>query len=104
MSDKLKVLVLEDDEDDALLTIRELASSGFEVEHLRVDDREGLEDALQGGIWNVVLCDYVMPGFTALDALAIVRRSGIDLPFIIVSTVTLCHLFSSFQLSVIVTI
>jgi PAS domain S-box-containing protein len=81
----LRVLLLEDQEDDTILLLRELASHGFEVSHTRVESADGLEAALADGGWDIVVSDFSMPQFTALDALRIVRASGSDVPFLIVS-------------------
>jgi two-component system cell cycle sensor histidine kinase/response regulator CckA len=81
----LRVLLLEDQEDDSVLLLRELASQGFVVSHVRVDSADGLRAALAEGGWDVVVSDFSMPQFTALDALRIVRATGSDVPFLIVS-------------------
>lgn len=84
MAKQLQVLIVDDVEDDALLVLRELRRAGFEPGYTRVYTRAALERALERE-WDVVLCDYSMPGFSALEALAVVRGRGLDLPFIIVS-------------------
>src|SRR5688572_8972749 len=84
MKKQLRVLIVEDIEDDARLVLRELSRAGFEPQHTRVACRVDLLRAL-GSTWDVVLCDYSMPSFSGIEALAIVRESGFDLPFIIVS-------------------
>ncbi len=81
----LRVLILEDSEDDSLLILRELKQGGFEPDHLRVETREDMADALDADGWDIIIADYLMPGFNALEALRLVRDQGIDLPFIIVS-------------------
>jgi len=82
---RLRVLVVEDVEDDAILMVRELEREGFAPEWRRVESAEALEAALAGARWDVVLADYRMGGFTALDALRIVQRYDPDLPVIVVS-------------------
>lgn len=84
---QLRVLLVEDSEDDAALILRELARTGHSVEHGRVDTTEALVAALEHGEWDVVLADYVLPSFGGLDALGIVRARRPELPFIIVSGV-----------------
>jgi signal transduction histidine kinase len=81
----LHVLILDDNEGDAALLVRELTRAGFEPKFVRIDTARGLEEALRRDAWDLVLSDYAMPSFTGLDALRIVQASGLDLPFIIVS-------------------
>ncbi|HUF19754.1 MAG TPA: response regulator [Burkholderiales bacterium] len=85
MTGKIRVLMIEDSEDDALLVARELQRNGFEVVSLRVDTAPELQDALARSLWDVVLSDYMMPSFNGLQALAMVRQHDPDLPFIVVS-------------------
>jgi two-component system cell cycle sensor histidine kinase/response regulator CckA len=68
-----------------LLLQRELRRGGYETVVHRVDDVVSLARALAEETWDVVLCDYVIPGLDVLDALRVVQQSGRDLPFIIVS-------------------
>jgi signal transduction histidine kinase len=84
MAKRLEVLIVDDVEDDALLVVRELRRVGFDPSYERVCSRAALEGALKRE-WELVLCDYSMPGFSALEALALVRQHGLDVPFIIVS-------------------
>jgi len=85
MGKPLRVLFLEDVEDDMLLMLRELQRGGFEPEYVRVDTAPAMENALRTQSWDVIIADYSMPGFTALDGLRILQQSGLDLPFILVS-------------------
>jgi diguanylate cyclase (GGDEF)-like protein/PAS domain S-box-containing protein len=81
----LRVLIVEDTPDDALLLLRALKRVGFEPEHLRVDGAEAMREALAAGSWDIVISDYTMPDFSALQALEIAKGHDADLPFIIVS-------------------
>jgi PAS domain S-box-containing protein len=85
MSTSLRVLVVEDSEDDALLVIRELERGGYDTEFERVETAEAMTTALAKQAWDVILADYNMPHFSALEALTLLQNSGLDLPFIIVS-------------------
>ncbi|MEX0960440.1 MAG: response regulator [Burkholderiales bacterium] len=85
MTGEIRVLMIEDSEDDALLVKRELQRNGFEVTSLRVDTAPELEDALARSPWDIVLSDYMMPSFNGLQALNMVRQRDPDLPFIVVS-------------------
>jgi PAS domain S-box-containing protein len=85
MLKSLHVLIIEDSEDDALLLIRELQRGGFEPVYERVETREAMHEAIRNREWDIVISDYVMPRLNGLDALEEIRRSGLDLPFIIVT-------------------
>ncbi len=81
----LRVLMIEDSEDDLILISREIKGAGYSLTHERVDNREAMKKALDGRRWDVVISDYVMPRFSGLEALKVLHESGQDLPFIIVS-------------------
>ena len=81
----IRVLVVEDSENDALLILRQLRQGGYAPESLRVDTRATLEQALHQRTWDVVLSDYKMPGFDGAEALKVVQGTGQDIPFIIIS-------------------
>jgi phosphoserine phosphatase RsbU/P len=85
MAKPLRVLIVEDSEDDALLLVFELRRGDYSPIYKRVETFESMRQALEDESWDVVISDYVLPGFSGLDALRLVRRSGLDLPFIIVS-------------------
>ncbi len=81
----LRVLVVEDSENDTLLLLRELKRGGYEPDYERVETAEAMEKALTGSGWDVIISDYRMPGFSALEALRVFKKSGSDAPFIVVS-------------------
>ena len=81
----LKMLIVEDSEDDALLLARNLRDEGYLPEYERVDTAESLLSALQAQRWDIVVTDHNMPQFSATDALSITREVAPDLPVIIVS-------------------
>ncbi len=85
MTTPLRLLIIEDSEDDALLLERELSKNGYELDCKRVDTPEAMQAALSAKKWDVVISDYVMPHFSGLDALQMLKGSKIDIPFIIVS-------------------
>src|SRR5258706_3402158 len=81
----LKVLIVEDREDDALLNVRELNRAGYASTWTRVETRADLMTALDQGPWDLILSDYSMPEFSAPEAFTLVKERGLDVPFIIVS-------------------
>ena len=85
MGKPLRVLFLEDIEDDVLLMARHLQREGYDLDYARVDTAPAMERALREQQWDVIIADYSMPGFTAMDGLRVLHQSGLDLPFILVS-------------------
>lgn len=81
----LSVLLVEDQEDDAILLEKELRRSGFEPACTRVQTAGEMNRALAGGNWDVIISDYTLPHFSGVQALDYLHRSGLDIPFIIVS-------------------
>lgn len=83
----LRVLHVEDSPDDHDLAMAHLARAGHRLDALRVDTEAGFATALaeRGRDWDVVLSDFKLPGFTGLRAQQILKDSGCDLPFILVS-------------------
>src|SRR5450759_4701143 len=81
----VKVLIVEDSEDDAKLALLALRRGGFEPTYRRVQTAAELETALAQERWDAVISDFQMPGFTGMDALRIFRSSGLDIPFILIS-------------------
>src|SRR6266581_158591 len=85
MSEPLRILVVEDSQDDTLLLLRELRRAAFEPTFERVDTPEAMSAALDRQEWDLVVADFSMPRFNALAALELLKKKGLDLPFIIVS-------------------
>ena len=81
----LRVLVVEDSEDDALFIIRELKKGGYNPMYERVETAAAMKKALQEKQWDIILCDYSLPKFNALSAIALLKETNIDIPLIIVS-------------------
>ena len=84
MATPLRILIVEDSEDDALLLIRVLRKGGYEPIFRRVDTLPAMEDALKRE-WDLIVADWHMPEFSGLDAFRAARDHGRDVPFIIVS-------------------
>ena len=85
MGTPLRVLLVEDSDDDARLLVRQLGSAGYDVTHRRVDTPDAMQEALERNVWDVVISDYSMPQFSGTAALALMQERGLDLPFIFVS-------------------
>ncbi|MGB3634042.1 MAG: PAS domain S-box protein, partial [Rubrobacteraceae bacterium] len=81
----LRVLVVEDSEDDALLILHELRRGGYDPDYERVETSEEMRAALEAREWDVIFSDYRMPHFRAPEALAMASEAGSEAPFIIVS-------------------
>lgn len=81
----LRVLHVEDSVTDAKLIAQALSPLGRPIVHRRVDDGDSMATALRTEAWDLVLSDWAVPGFGGLDALELLKRTGSDLPFIIVS-------------------
>ena len=85
MKKLLRVLLIEDSEDDRELICYELIEGGFAVTYQRVEHAGELKDALHRETWDVVICDHSLPSLDSITALAIVQEVSTSLPFLIVS-------------------
>ncbi|HPD57221.1 MAG TPA: PAS domain S-box protein [Smithellaceae bacterium] len=81
----LRVLLIEDSEDDALLIIRELKKGGYNPEYRRVETAAAMKKAIKDDQWDIILCDYSLPKFNAPQAIRLLRELNTDIPVIIVS-------------------
>ena len=81
----LRILIVEDLENDALLSVRTLERGGYEVVFERVQTADAMADALAKRRWDIVLADYTMPHFSGAEALLLVNERHPGLPFIFVS-------------------
>lgn len=85
MSTPIRILIVEDSQDDAALLLLELESGGYSPTFARIDTAAAMQAALAEQPWDIIIADYSMPHFNALAALQLLQDSGLDLPFIIVS-------------------
>jgi PAS domain S-box-containing protein len=85
MSNALKILIIEDSENDTILLLRNLRKGGYDVTSKRVQTLEDMSLALENETWDVILSDYSMPRFSGLAALEVCKQKGLDIPFIIIS-------------------
>ena len=81
----LRLLLIEDSEDDALLIVDELQRGGYEVTWDRVETAATVAAALQRQTWDTVICDWVLPHLSASDALDVLKQHGGDARIIVVS-------------------
>ena len=85
MQRPLRILLIEDSEEDTELLLAEVRRAGFDPQHTRVETAEAMQKALVGGEWDIVISDYTLPQFSGLAALALTQQHDPDLPFIISS-------------------
>ena len=85
MDTPLRVLIVDDSNDDAVLVALALKHEGYDLTYERVTTAAAMRDALAGREWDVILSDYNVPSFGALPALALLHELRLDLPFIIMS-------------------
>ena len=84
-SPPLRVLIVEDSEFDAIFLVNLLRTGGWTVQFRRVPAADPLRQALESESWDLILCDHTMPGFSAPEALELLKGTGFDIPFIIIS-------------------
>jgi two-component system sensor histidine kinase UhpB len=85
MPGPLRLLLFEDDEGDATLVVWELRQGGFQPTVQRVNTAGAFKHALEAQGWDIVIADYFLPTCNGLDALGILRDSGLDIPFLLIS-------------------
>lgn len=85
MATPLRVLIIEDVEEDADLLIRELKKGGYDPTWERVETAEALRDALKEKAWDCIFCDYNLPLFSGPEALELFKKTGLTTPFVLVS-------------------
>jgi PAS domain S-box-containing protein len=85
VNEPVRILLIEDSEDDALLIERVLKKGGLEPTLERVSNAKEMTRALSESEWDAILCDYMMPEFSIKDAMKEIADRRLDLPFIIVS-------------------
>jgi len=81
----IRVLIVEDSEDDALLIIRELKKGGYNPVYEWVKTAAAMKKVLKEKQWDIILCNYIMPKFSGAQAIALLKETDIDIPIIVVS-------------------
>ncbi|MCG8608899.1 MAG: response regulator, partial [Pseudomonadales bacterium] len=81
----LRVLLIDDSENDAFFTLRQLRKGGYNATHVRAYNAQTMTEALQEEDWDIVITDHNMPDFDAISAVKLLREFDPDLPAIIVS-------------------
>lgn len=85
MAKSIKVLIVEDSEDDALLISLGLKREGYDPYYKRVDTKEEMELLLDNEKWDIVISDYSMPHFNGSEALELIKKKNLNIPFIVIS-------------------
>src|SRR5574340_980001 len=84
MGTQLRVLIIEDSEDRAILVIQELIRGGYNPVYKRVNTPIALESALEKEKWDIVFSNSSVSHFSGIDALSLLRKKGFDMPFFLV--------------------
>jgi PAS domain S-box-containing protein len=85
MNKKISILIIEDSENDAQLIIRQFKKNNYDIISKRVETAYQMQVALEEPSWDLVISDYNLPEFDAPSALTVLQKSGLDIPFIVVS-------------------
>lgn len=81
----LRLLLVEDSSNDEDLILLALERAGYDVSHLRVETEGSFQIALEASTWDIIVCDYKLPRFGPIRALALLRSAGLDIPLIVFS-------------------
>ena len=85
MSEPLRILVIEDSNADFLMVARHLKLNGMPVRCRRVDSLEGLKEAVDKELWDLVLTDYNVPQLNFQQSLNLLSTDIPDVPVIMVT-------------------
>lgn len=85
MRETIKVLMIEDSEPDAELILNTLSEAKLSVKHCLVDNANDMKKQLEEHEWDIILCDYAMPSFSPFEAIEILKKLNIFIPFIVIS-------------------
>ena len=82
---KLRALMIDDSEDDVLLIIRHMRKGGFAPIYERIETAAAMTQALEEKQWDIIICDYKMPKFSAPSAIALLKQTKLNIPIIVTS-------------------
>jgi two-component system sensor histidine kinase UhpB len=85
MNKKLQLLICEDLESDAAIIIRELEKEDFDINFHIVETATAMKAALDTQVWDIIISDFNIPGFGGFETLAVLKSTGMDIPFVLVS-------------------
>ena len=85
MGTPIRVLIIEDSDNDKELLLLELRRGGYDPEYTCVETAEAMNSALDQREWEIIISDYSMPKFSGITALQIARDRKLDIPFILIS-------------------
>ena len=86
MSEQLiKLLLIEDSEDDAFLLIHHLKKNGFQTDYKRVETADDVRQSLTDANWDLIISDHTLPSFSSSGAIAILNELELEIPLIILS-------------------
>jgi len=85
MDTALKVLIMEDSDRDVALEVRALKAAGYLVTYVVAQTAAEMKAALSKEAFDIVISDHGLPQFDAPGALAVLKQSGRDIPFVVVS-------------------
>lgn len=85
MNSKLKILLVEDDDNDRILLDEYLKTQGWDFKLVRVYNEDTLSSELRDHVFDIIIIDYMLPGYSCLGAIKHIRGLSIDSPIIVMS-------------------
>lgn len=84
-SNNIRILFIEDSEDDVFMMVREIRKSGYDPIYKRVQTADDVLEKIKTEHWDIIISDYSLPGFNGLAALELVKMQKLEIPFFLVS-------------------
>ena len=81
----LRTLLVQERPEDCERLVAGLAQLGYRVTHDRVQTPVAMTAALENSVWDVVIADWALASFGAMQALVIMKKRGLELPFFVLS-------------------